>query len=106
MISTAIPDLLDHLVGADNVALLGLLGAAAEKQDNLVAALTEVDTVTLAFMNTQLTEPSAYGLNIAEVAELQSLEPDSHLLLCTWVSQPRQPSSELICLPDHEHDAM
>jgi hypothetical protein len=57
-------------------------------------------------MNTQFTDPSAYGLNVAEVAELQSLEPDRHLLLCTRVSQSRQPSSELICLPDHEHDSM
>ena len=54
-------------MGAADVALLGLLIAAAKKQNDFGAILAKLHAVAFAFMYAQFAQSAADGLDVAKV---------------------------------------
>jgi hypothetical protein len=89
-----------------DVSLLALLVSTVQEKDDLIPLLTKIDAIAFPLMDAQFTHPMTDWFDVAEMPELQTLQPSGNLLLCTLVTQAVQPSGQCVCLPDYEHALM
>jgi hypothetical protein len=86
-----------------DVPLLGTLVATAQKNNQLLSALHEVDPVTRALVNSHFTDTITNGLNVTRVAKLKTVDPSCDLGSCAGICQSEQPFREGTGLANFHH---
>lgn len=89
-----------------DVLLLAFLVPSTKQEDELILLLAKIDAIAFPLVDPKLTDTVPYWFSVAEMPELQTLQPSGDLLLRPLVSQTPQPCREDVCLPDYEHNRM